>query len=82
MISVIHQIVTEEEIWNGILNTKSPETECFWFKRTFTDLEEHKSDKMARRFMDIASGEIDEEAQNFLQKLKLVLRFDQFDYYY
>lgn len=63
-------IVTEEEIYNGILAAENTSTTCYWFRRNLEDLIDHTEDKLARRFMDVADGKADEEALNLLNTLK------------
>lgn len=62
--------MTEEEIYNGILVTKDPSTECYWFKRTITDITAHTQDKVCRRFMDMLGSEVDTEAKTLLEQLR------------
>ena len=62
--------VTEDEIHNGILTVDNVDTACYWFKRTLEGLTENTGDKTARRYMDIAKGEPDEDAVKLLNKLK------------
>ena len=64
--------VTEEEIYKGILAVDNADTACYWFKRTLEGLTDNTGDKAARRYMDIANGQPDEEALKLLNKLKLV----------
>ena len=66
--------VTEEEIHNGILSVDNVDTACYWFRRSLDGLAKNTQDKTARRYMDIGyDGKTDEEALNFLTKLKYVI---------
>ena len=78
--SVSVVVVTEEEIYRGILSVENVETTCYWFKRTLDGLADSTGDKLARRFMDIANGQTDEEALKFLTKLKYALSIHRFSW--
>ena len=75
-LSLLIFAVTEEEIKNGILESSDPKGQCYWFRQHFPDLLDHTSDKIAKRFMDIAgSGDMDQPAFDFLTKLKYAKLF-------
>ena len=63
-------LVTEEEIFHGVLNAKRPNKECFWFRRQIVDLAYHTDEKTCSRYMDIINKKVDEEAQSLLGELR------------
>ena len=62
--------VTEDEIHRGIIKTKNPAKQCWWFRRNITDLKAHIDDKVARNFIDKLGAKLDEEAVRFTDELK------------
>ena len=43
--------VTERELEAGIMKIENPTSSCFWFKRTFTDIESAARSNRMPRFM-------------------------------
>ena len=62
--------MTEEEIYRGILVPDNVPDTCYWFRRHLVDVEEHLTDKTARRFIDMVGKGLDTEANNLLSKLR------------
>ena len=63
--------MTEDEIQRGIITSKNPKTQTYWFKRNITDLKDNVDDKLARNFIDKQGGSLDNEAVAFTEDLKM-----------
>ena len=66
-------LVTEDEIYNGILNTTAPNDHCLCYMRELDDLRDNIPDAIAFRYVDKDSANpmnIDHNSQHLLQQLK------------
>ena len=63
-------IVTEEEIFHGVLEAKNTSSTCHWFRRIISDIEDNLEAKAARRFIDMSGGKLDREALGLLGNLR------------
>ena len=64
--------VTEDEIYNGILNANAPNKHCIWFRRNIEDLLDvaNNCKNTARLYTDFVEDAIDTDAAQLLQELK------------
>ena len=66
-------LVTEDEIYHGILDTTEPEKHCYWFYRNINDIKDKQvlKDPVAYKFVDTTAEKVlDEEAIVLLNILK------------
>eukprot|EP00163_Fabomonas_tropica_P021426 TRINITY_DN3747_c0_g1_i18.p1 TRINITY_DN3747_c0_g1~~TRINITY_DN3747_c0_g1_i18.p1 ORF type:complete len:394 (+),score=107.97 TRINITY_DN3747_c0_g1_i18:202-1383(+) len=62
--------VTHEEVINGIIENVNRAKQSFCFRRYLNGVEEKPGDHKAGNFVDVKDGKIDEDAVNWLTKLK------------
>lgn len=71
---ILFPIVTEDEIYHGIIRTSTPENSCLCYTRTMLGLKSSLQDSFANRYVDILPGisppSLDVEAQSLLHDLK------------
>ena len=67
---IICCLVTEEEVKNGILESKNPGTQSLCYIRHLSDIELNLQDQQSKLYTDLTCGKQDGEAKELLDRLK------------
>lgn len=70
LIFFIIYLVTEKEIFNGILKSKNRNANVLYFEREIENIDISGNPKLASRFIDLKDDKVDIDAKNLLDNLK------------